>query len=426
MTTTRPPIRTAEPTGADLRALLANLGSLLIACGIPVDEVEDDVRRVGTRFGVADAQIVALPTSIAVALSRGESATVERVGPSLRLEQIASVTLARHQLLTDEVPWHDVRARLGAVRDTPSRMPTWIRDLSWVVIAVGITLLMQPGWMNLAAAGCAALLVVGVVRLSRRSRAVASLLPALAAFVACVLVLLVAEAGWLDGGALRTVFPAIAILLPGGLLLIGVSELVAAQMVAGTARLGFALVQLAMAACGILVAVQLLQPDPALLANVRIDQLGFIGPILGVLLVGAGIVITEAVDLRMLPWIWLLLATTVAAQILGQWWAPGTGLGTFLGAAAATLGSRVVAGIRPRLSRLVLFLPCFWVLVPGSLGLLTVSQVELSPEQAMQTAGEVLTAIAAILMGFIVGATLARAPAAAIRRVRTRRVSTRV
>lgn len=426
MTTTRPPIRTAEPTGADLRALLANLGSLLIACGIPVDEVEDDVRRVGTRFGVADAQIVALPTSIAVALSRGESATVERVGPSLRLEQIASVTLARHQLLTDEVPWHDVRARLGAVRDAPSRMPTWIRDLSWVVIAVGITLLMQPGWMNLAAAGCAALLVVGVVRLSRRSRAVASLLPALAAFVACVLVLLVAEAGWLDGGALRTVFPAIAILLPGGLLLIGVSELVAAQMVAGTARLGFALVQLAMAACGILVAVQLLQPDPALLANVRIDQLGFIGPILGVLLVGAGIVITEAVDLRMLPWIWLLLATTVAAQILGQWWAPGTGLGTFLGAAAATLGSRVVAGIRPRLSRLVLFLPCFWVLVPGSLGLLTVSQVELSPEQAMQTAGEVLTAIAAILMGFIVGATLARAPAAAIRRVRTRRVSTRV
>lgn len=420
MTTEESPTRIADPTGADLRALLANLGSLLIACGLPVDEVEDDVRRIGLRLGASDPQVVALPTSIAVALSRGESAAVERVGPSLRLEQVASVTLARHQLLTDEVPWHEVRTRLGTVRDAPSWMPTWIRDLSWVVIAIGITMLMQPAWMSLAAAGCAALLVVGVVRVSRRSRAVASLLPALAAFVACMFVLLVAEAGWLDSGALRTVFPAIAILLPGGLLLIGVSELVAAQMVAGTARLGFALVQLAMAACGILVSVQLLQPNPALLANVRIDELGFIGPILGVLLVGAGIVITEAVDLRMLPWIWLLLAATVAAQILGQWWAPGTGLGTFLGATAATLGSRVVAAIRPRLSRLVLFLPCFWVLVPGSLGLLTVSQVELSPEQAMQTAGEVLTAIAAILMGFIVGATLARAPAAAIRRVRPR------
>lgn len=383
-----------------------------------MDEVEEDVQRIAVHFGATDPQVVATPTSIAVALASGEPAAVERVGAPLRLEQVATVTLARHQLLTDEVPWREVQTRLKSLRTAASRIPTWIRDLSWIVIAVGITLLMQPGWMNLAVAGSAALLVVGLIRLSRRSRTVASLLPAIAAFAVCAAVLLVAQAGWLEGGALRTVFPAIAILLPGGLLFTGISELIAAQMVAGTARLAFAVVQLAMAACGILIAVQLMDPDPALLANVRVDQIGFAAPIVGVLLIGAGIVVNEAVDVRMLPWIWLVLATTVAAQILGQLWAPGTGVGTFLGAMAATLGSRVVAVVRPRLSRLVVFLPSFWVLVPGSLGLLTVSQFELSPEQAVQTGGEVLTVIAAILMGFIFGATFARASAAALRRVK--------
>ena len=337
---------TAPPTETELRALLAGIASSLIACGLPVDEVEEDVQRVAIRFGATDPQVVATPTSVTVALSRGEAATVERIGPPLRLEQVADVTLMRHQLLTDEVPWRDVQARLKGLRTAPSRVPPWIRDLSWVVIAMGITLLMQPGWMNLVIAGSAALLVVGLIRLSRHSRTTASLLPASAAFAACALVLLAARAGWIDGGALRTVFPAIAILLPGGLLFTGISELVAAQMVAGTARLAFAVMQLAMAASGILIAVHLVDPDPQLLVNTRIDQIGVVAPILGVVLIGGGIVLNEAVDVRMLPWIWLVLATTVAAQILGQLWMPGTGVGTFLGATAAVLGSRIVAVVR--------------------------------------------------------------------------------
>ncbi len=413
--------RTGNPTGDDLRALLAGIGSDLIACGLPVDEVEEDVRCVAVRFGATAPQVVATPTSIVVALERGEPATVERVGAPLRLEQVADVTLARHQLLTDEVPWQDVQARLRGLRAAPSRIPSWIRDLSWVVIATGITLLMQPGWTNLAAAASAALLVVGLLHLSRRSRVVALLLPAMAAFAVSVVVLRVAQAGWIDGGALRTVFPAIAILLPGGLLATGISELIAAHMVAGASRLAFAVVQLAMAAAGIVMAVQLMQPDPALLVNDRIDQIGLIAPALGVVLIGGGIVVNEAVDVRMLPWIWLVLAITIAAQTLGQMWSPTTGVGTFLGAMAAVLGSRVVAVLRPRLSRVVLFLPSFWVLVPGSLGLLTVSQVELSPEQVTQTGGEVLTAIGAITLGLIFGSAFARRAAATLRRVRSDR-----
>lgn len=413
------------PTETELRALLTGIASSLVACGLPVDEVEEDVQRVAIRFGAADPQVVATPTSVTVALARGAAAAVERVGPPLRLEQVADVTLARHQLLADELPWREVRARLEGLRTAPSRVPPWIRDLSWVVVAMGITLLMQPGWANLAVAGAAALLVVGLIRVSRHSRTTASLLPAIAAFAACTVVLLAAQAGWIDGGALRTVFPAIAILLPGGLLFTGISELIASQMVAGTARLAFAVMQLAMAASGILIAVQLVHPDPALLVNARIDQLGLVAPLLGVVLIGGGIVLNEAVDIRMLPWILLVLATTVAAQILGQLWAPGTGVGTFLGATAAVVGSRVVAVLRPRLSRLVVFLPSFWVLVPGSLGLLTVSQVELSPEQAVQTGGEVLTAIAAIMVGLIFGSAFARAASAALRRVRLRRKDSR-
>lgn len=68
----------------------------------------------------------------------------------------------------------------------------------------------------------------------------------------------------------------------------------------------------------------------------------------------------------------------------------------------------------------MVFLPSFWLLVPGSLGLLGVSQFSL---QAAQGAGSfaVVSVVSAIAVGLIVGAACARALSALVQRKRVRK-----
>ena len=59
-----------------------------------------------------------------------------------------------------------------------------------------------------------------------------------AAFIVGCAIFLAAEADLLDG-PLRTLLPPLAVLLPGALIVTGMSELAAGAMVAGTSRLVF-------------------------------------------------------------------------------------------------------------------------------------------------------------------------------------------
>ena len=70
-----------------------------------------------------------------------------------------------------------------------------------------------------------------------------------------------------------------------------------------------------------------------------------------------------------------------------------------------------VAGVemrRPQLARLVLFLPAFWLLVPGSLGLMGVMELAAGRQSATDVALSVLGVAIAIALGLLVGSSLGR------------------
>ena len=70
---------------------------------------------------------------------------------------------------------------------------------------------------------------------------------------------------------LRTLLPPLAILLPGAILVTGLSEIAAGAMVAGVSRVGYGIVQLLLFALGILAAAALLRVPPEALSNIRVD-----------------------------------------------------------------------------------------------------------------------------------------------------------
>jgi uncharacterized membrane protein YjjB (DUF3815 family) len=112
-----------------------------------------------------------------------------------------------------------------------------------------------------------------------------------------------------------------------------------------------------------------------------------------------------------------VLILSFVAQSLGQH-VGGAAFGSFLGAIAATLGSSLVEAVRPNLPRLVVFLPAFWLLVPGSLGLLSTTTLITHPGGDAATAFEVVTVVCAIAVGLLVGAAVARSCGGAVGRFR--------
>ena len=399
-----------------VRALLARLGAAMVATGQPVSDVEDELARVSAVLGYPDVQIAASPTGIMLNLASGAAATFESVNGGLRLDQAAEVRAIRHRLLQSTLTVSQATEELGNLRDRPPRYPEWLANLGWIAIAVGIALILQPGGANVAFAAVGAVVVVALFRLGQRFGVIATLLPALAAFLLACGVFAAANADLLDG-PLRTLLPPLAVLLPGALIVTAMSELVAGDMVAGASRLTFGLVQLLLFTLGIVAASQVVAVPAAELTNIRVDTLGWWAAPLGLILISVGIGVLESPPVRLLPWITVVLVLAFGAQSFGQH-VGGAVLGSFLGALAASLGASLVEAAVPDLPRLVVFLPAFWLLVPGSLGLLSATALIVNPDGGGANAAGVASVVCAIAAGLLVGAAVARSFGGALRRVR--------
>lgn len=390
----------------NIRRLLAYLGTAMIATGQPIDEIEEELRDVARRFGVSDLQVGAGPTGVHLALASGEPATYESVNSPLRLDQAADVRLIRYEVAAGLIDAEQAIDRLLGLRAKPPRYPRLVADLGFVAVAAGICLILQPGLPNLAAAIVGGVIVVGLSQFAGRHPSLLPLLPTVAAFAVACMVFAAADAGLLEG-ALRTVLPPVAVLLPGALIVTGLSELAAGAMVAGSARLLYGTVQLLLFALGIAAAAALLRTPADLLGNTRVDGMGWWAAPIGLIVIGVGIALMESVPLRLTPWVLAVLVVTFLAQLIGQY-VGSPALGSFLGAIAASLGASAAELVHRTLPRLVVFLPSFWLLVPGSLGLIGVSEVAIVSTRSPTVGFDVLAVVLAIATGLLVGSVLAR------------------
>lgn len=400
------PSASDEGVETQSRALLAHLGTAMIATGQPVQEIEEELEEVGVALGYPDVRTAVGPTGLVVTLTDGGVSTQRTAPPGLRLHQSASVRRIRHQLVQGELTAAAAREQLAAVALRPVRHPLWLVALAWPALSVGIALILQPGWANVAAAAVGALIVFALVQLGERHELARTLLPTLAAFAVSLAVFGAADAGLLEG-PLRTVLPPLAVLLPGALVVNGMSELAAGHMQAGSARLIYGFVQLGLFAAGLIMATTVLRVPSASLTNLRVDQIGWVGAPVGLLLIGLSICLMEGVPLRMQGWVLLVLSLAFGAQVAGQQLG-SNGLGGFLGAIAASLGAGAVELRRPQLARLVLFLPAFWLLVPGSLGLVGVTELSAGQGSVTDVAVGVIGLVIAIALGLLVGSSLGR------------------
>jgi uncharacterized membrane protein YjjP (DUF1212 family)/uncharacterized membrane protein YjjB (DUF3815 family) len=409
MAGTEPDVPAVPPSRADTTRFLVALGEAMIDAGDPVTDVRTTLERVSHRSGIPDAEVVVFATALIVSLpSTGQVSTaVASAGArGLRLDQIDDVfDVVDDALTTDLGPSAGV-SRLQAIRQSPPPWGIAARVAGYVVMSVGLSLILGA---SVAEIGVAAVLgaVVGALQLTGDgpTSTYRTALPLVCAFGVSTTVFLLARTSW-DVGVFAPLIAPLVAFLPGALLTTGVLELATGQMISGAGRLAAGTMRLVLLAVGIVAAAQLVGVPTRSVTDVATQQLGPWAPWVGVAVFGVGIVLNLCARVQATPWILLVLYVAYAGQVIGGLFLGGV-LSAFTGAVLMTPVAILVARHRSGPTTLVSFLPAFWLLVPGALGLVGVAKYigdeRIYGAASLITAGETMVAIA---LGVLIGSSL--------------------
>jgi uncharacterized membrane protein YjjP (DUF1212 family) len=409
-----------SPDTPELQRFVAQLGAAMTAAGQPVHQVQQRLQRIARVYGARSARISAFPTYFMVTMGTGNPVSLEitsPLSPLLRLDQVAALERLVADAERGAVDPNDGVERLATIRELPVRFGPVVGLAGYGMLAFGLCLILHPALRDVAAAAVFGV-VVGILQLLARRRATFQiLLPIVAAFTLSSLSALAIEQG-LTGPGLPAMVAALIVFLPGVSLTNAVLELAAGQTVSGSSRLVGGAVQLALLAFGILAGIELVGVPTAHVFQGSTPTLGDWAPWVGVAVFSLGVHFAHSAPRRSLPSLVAILYAAWAAQVLGNEIA-GAYVSAFIGAVVLTVVAAGVSRVPHAMPPDATFLPGFWLLVPGALGLIGLTKFA---GDATSTGTDELIAttvtIFAIAVGVLCGALLLEATAASRRAVR--------
>src|SRR5262249_36686331 len=273
---------------------------------------------------------------------------------------------------------------------------------------VGLAIVLMPVFTSLAPAAVLGA-VVGLLKVLNRDRPVLAVpLPVVAATLVSALVFLAAKIG-LPVDPLHALVPPLVAFLPGAMLTLGMVELAYGDMVSGSSRLMTGFVQLVLLAFGLAAGAALIGYSPENLLDAAQESVTApwvpLARWAGVVVFGAGAYVHFSAPRNSLGWMFLVLLLTFGAQQLAAALV-GKEVSGFFGMLVATpLGYLIQLRFKGP-PAMVTFLPSFWLLVPGALGLLSVKRMLSDRAAGLDGLITVVFAFTSIALGTLMGASL--------------------
>jgi uncharacterized membrane protein YjjP (DUF1212 family) len=402
-----------------LREFVVRLGGAMTAAGDSVDSINDRLRRVVVAYGYPGFEFFVLPTGMFVESGEAATASVllstDQQRVRYRFDQIAELYHVVSQAEQAAITPADGLRELARIEATAPSFRPAVRVLGHGILTAGLALLLQPTLGGMAVAFALGILV-GLLKLPRLAT-LDLIFPVVAAFIVAATVFGISHHSGVGDNPVRVLIPPLATFLPGGVLTIATVELAAGQMISGASRLVTGMVQLGLLAFGIVAAASLIGVDQQVLIDDPVNRLGPWAPWIGVLIVALGDYLHFSAPARSLWWILLVLYVAYAGQAVGGALFGGT-LSGFFGGLAMT---PVVLWIDNRpygAPSLVTFLPAFWLLVPGAIGLIGVTEI-VGVDHAIgaEDLATALSSIASIALGVLIGSAAYHTATAGVRRV---------
>lgn len=404
--------RPREPYDSrDLHAFVLGIGRALSQANASVTENQERLTRIAAASGADDARIVVFPTAIMIAFGPARWTAIESVHTTegiLRLDQISELYVLVHEAERGAVEPAAGLDRLAAIRAMEPRHSPVVSILGYIVMTAALCLLLQPAWIDVAIAAAMGAVVGTMIELSSGKPRIVVLVPIVAATGVSFASFELLHHGIAEPG-LRTLIAPLVVFLPGGVLTTATQELASGEMVAGASRLIYGVMQLLLLAFGIVAGAELAgHPSSTALGDHQENLLGWWAPWLGVFVFGVAVSVHYSAPRGALRWLLLVLLTAWVGQLLGKELV-GAGVSAFFGALAMTPVALAVARIPSGPPSQVTFLPAFWMLVPGALGLIGVTELISDPANAgLDALVSPLTSILSIALGVMVGVSLFR------------------
>jgi len=399
-----------DPAIDTVRFLLV-LGEAMVDSSAPVVQVTQTLERVGAINGAPDAEVVALPTALLVSVP-GRTATHTAASTAgwrqLRLHQVQDVLAVADLAEAGAIGPVEGTAAIREAVSAPPPYDARTRVLGYVGVCAGLAMILGGSLLDAVVAAVLGAAIAGIqLAAARMPAAYQALVVLTCAFVVSGAVFLLARTG-LDIGLLAPLVAPLVTFLPGALLTTAAIDLATRQMIAGSARLAAGGMQLVLLALGITGAAALVGVPATELTAGQEPLLGWVGPWLGVLVFGVGVVFHHCARRPALPWIVLVLVVAYAGQVLGGLFFGGV-FSAFVGALLMTPVAMFAATRPTGPPTLVGFLPGFWLLVPGALGLVGVTSILGDSADALSTVVTAGITMVAISLGVLAGIALGSA-----------------
>ena len=399
---------TDEPTDpsrqqAQAMDFLVQLGASLIQAGTAVDEVHQTLVLAAVELGIDDSSVVVLPT-VVLLQARGATGNRNRMTSfrrnGMRLDQITLLDDLTKDAVRGRVTADDGLRRLRDIRRARPPMPKLVRVFGMGVLSTGFSLLLQPTPAGVGLAFALGL-VVGALRVVDLPQ-FQVVLPVVATFGVSIAVFTFA-AHYDAENPIRMLIPPLVLFLPGAALTIGTMELAAGDTVSGASRLVEGVVQLLLLAFGIVAAAQVVDVPQSELIDNPIESFGWLTPLIGLLVLTLGHYLHNCAPRRTVGWIFVVCAAAFAGQTGGAALVAPE-LSGFFGAVVMTPLILWLSGRPDGPPRMTLFLPAFWMLVPGATGLIGVTQAVGVTSIVASDFGETAVTVASITLGTLIGA----------------------
>ncbi|MGH7243202.1 MAG: threonine/serine ThrE exporter family protein [Phycisphaerales bacterium] len=407
----------AADNARDVSTLLQfmyRIGQAYIACGEQTAQVEMLLRRIASANGMVRSRIVAFPSAVFILVNDGEKEHVTLAeGPlsGLRLDQIADVYTLGGEAGRGDISPRDGLKQLTAIMHKHPRFGLWGVISGHTILTVGIAMMFMPSLPNIAAAAVLGL-VIGILRgFVRQGALMAVPLSVVAAAIVSSLVVLASRYG-LHVDPLHALIPPLITFLPGGMLTLGMLELAYGDVVSGSSRLMTGFVQLVLLAFGLAAGAALVGVTPGnmftyaeFLPSLPWAFWASWAPWAGVIVFGVGVYLHFSAPRKSLLWMLFVLIVTFAVQQLAVRFV-GSEFSGFFGMLVATPLGYLIRFAFNGPPSMVTFLPSFWMLVPGALGLLSVKRMLSDRAAGMEGLWTAVFVFAAIALGTLMGASL--------------------
>jgi uncharacterized membrane protein YjjP (DUF1212 family)/uncharacterized membrane protein YjjB (DUF3815 family) len=398
-----------EPNAAERAVLLrflARLGQAELNAGNAVPLVERDLAMIAKANGETHVQVFVLPTVLFLKWESGEEHKVDMAHgayrvPTLRFDQIEEVLTIARAARKGELSPSDGLQQLDAMWRTPHYYGDAGFVAGYLLTTMGVALMLRPSPRGLMVTAAMAFVCALMLVAARRRPSLAVMLPVVVSFFLAAAVSLGYRYG-LTEPAFTLLIPPLITFLPGMTLTVSVIELAYNSIISGASRMVAGFTRLTLLAFGILGGFKVFENGAWHLSQAMDERIAPWWPWLGVPVFTFGLHIYQSSKRRSFVFMLITAAMAYVGQKLSGLVIEGAST-AFFGAAIMTITALVIEFRFKGPPAIVTFLPGFWLLAPGSFGLVSLAGMA----SGVDTGAQVMTllfSLSGIATGCLIGA----------------------